>query len=145
MFEDEAKIGVVLNHPNIVQTFGYGQIGHTFYLAMERVEGIDLLRLIHAAAAAGRKLPPGLAAYVVQQAAKGLDYPHRKTDDFGEPLHSVHRDVSPQNVLVSFDGSVKIVDFGIARVRGQKDDEGVVKGKFAYMSPEQAVGQPVDR
>jgi serine/threonine protein kinase/predicted ATPase len=145
MFEDEAKIGVLLNHPNIVQTFSYGQLAHTYFLAMERVEGIDLLRLIHAAAAAGRKVPPGLSAYVGQQVAKGLDYAHRKTDDYGEQLGIVHRDVSPQNILVSFDGSVKIVDFGIARARGQKNDEGVVKGKFAYMSPEQAMGLPVDR
>ncbi|MSP58873.1 MAG: tetratricopeptide repeat protein [Myxococcales bacterium] len=145
MFEDEAKIGVILNHPNIVQTFNYGQLGHTYFLAMERVEGVDLLRLIHAAAAAGRKVPPGLAAYVMQQVAKGLDYAHRKADDAGEALHIVHRDVSPQNILVSFDGAVKIVDFGIARARGQKPDEGVVKGKFAYMSPEQASGLPIDR
>ena len=145
MFEDEAKIGVALNHPNIVQTFGYGQLGHTFFLAMERVEGVDLLRLIHAAAAAGRRVPPGLAAYVIQQVAKGLDYAHRRADDFGEPLHIVHRDVSPQNILVSFDGAVKLVDFGIARVRGQKNDHGQVKGKFAYMSPEQAEGLPADR
>ncbi len=145
MFEDEAKIGVVLNHPNIVQTFSYGQLGRTYYLAMERVEGIDLLRLIHAVVAAGRKVPPGLAAYVVQQVAKGLDYAHRKSDDLGEPLGIVHRDVSPQNILVSFDGAVKIVDFGIARMRGQKDEAGVVKGKFAYMSPEQASGRAVDR
>ena len=77
MFEDEAKIAVNLNHPNVVQTFGYGQLGGIFYLAMEYVEGLDLLRLLDAAHAAGRSVPPGLAAYVVQQACKGLDYAHR--------------------------------------------------------------------
>jgi serine/threonine protein kinase/tetratricopeptide (TPR) repeat protein len=144
MFEDEAKVAVNLNHPNIVQTFGYGQIGPTFYLAMEHVEGIDLLRLLNSAVEANRRIPYGLVAYVGQQVAKGLDYAHRKVDEYGEPLGIVHRDVSPQNILVSFDGSVKIVDFGIARARGVKEEEGVVKGKFAYMSPEQAAGQPVD-
>jgi len=144
MFEDEAKVAVNLNHPNIVQTFGYGQIGPTFYLAMEHVEGIDLLRLLNSAVEANRRIPYGLVAYIAQQVAKGLDYAHRKMDEYGEPLAIVHRDVSPQNILVSFDGSVKIVDFGIARARGVKEEEGVVKGKFAYMSPEQAAGQPVD-
>jgi hypothetical protein len=93
----------------------------------------------------GRRVPYGLSAYVVQQVAKGLDYAHRKTDEYGEELGIVHRDISPQNVLVSWDGAVKIVDFGIARARDVQEEEGVVKGKFAYMSPEQARGQPVDR
>jgi serine/threonine protein kinase/predicted ATPase len=144
MFEDEAKVAVNLNHPNIVQTFGYGQIGPTYFLAMEHVEGLDLLRLLNAALEAGQRIPFGLCAYLGQQIAKGLDYAHRKTDEFGEPLGIVHRDVSPQNILVSFDGMVKIVDFGIARARHVREEEGVIKGKFAYMSPEQASGLPVD-
>jgi predicted ATPase len=144
MFEDEAKVAVNLNHPNIVQTFGYGQIGATYYLAMEHVEGVDLLRLLNAAVEQKRRIPFGLAAYVGQQVAKALDYAHRKTDEFGEALGIVHRDVSPQNVLVSWDGGVKLVDFGIARARHVREDEGVVKGKFAYMSPEQASGSAVD-
>jgi serine/threonine protein kinase/predicted ATPase len=144
MFEDEAKVAVNLNHPNIVQTFGYGQIGATYYLAMEHVEGVDLLRLLNAAVEQKRRIPFGLAAYLGQQIAKALDYAHRKTDEFGEALGIVHRDVSPQNVLVSWDGGVKLVDFGIARARHVREDEGVVKGKFAYMSPEQASGRQVD-
>src|SRR4051794_23377046 len=144
MFEDEAKVAVNLNHPNIVQTFGYGQIGPTYYLAMEHVEGVDLLRLLNGAVEQACKIPYGLCAYLGQQIAKALDYAHRKTDEFGEALSIVHRDVSPQNVLVSWDGGVKLVDFGIARARHVKEEEGVVKGKFAYMSPEQAQGQPVD-
>src|SRR5581483_3682709 len=148
MFEDEAKVAVNLNHPNIVQTFGYGLIkeaaGPTFYLAMEHVEGIDLLRLLNCAVEAGRRIPFGLCAYLGQQIAKGLDYAHRKVDEYGEPLGIVHRDISPQNVLVTWDGMVKIVDFGIARARHVREVEGVVKGKFAYMSPEQAAGEPVD-
>ncbi len=145
MFVDEAKIALGLNHPNIVQVFDFGQVRDTFFLAMEHVEGIDLLRLMQRAAQRGRGVPHALASYIVQQVAKGLDYAHRKTDDFGEPLGIVHRDISPQNVLVSWDGAVKIVDFGIARARDVQEEEGVIKGKFAYMSPEQARGEPVDR
>src|SRR5436305_9796520 len=144
MFEDEAKVAVNLNHPNIVQTFSYGQIGATYYLVMEHVEGVDLLKLLNASVEAGQRIPFGLAAYLGQQVAKALDYAHRKTDEIGEPLGIVHRDISPQNVLVSWDGMVKLVDFGIARARHVREDDGVVKGKFAYMSPEQASGTPVD-
>src|SRR5262245_11575660 len=86
MFEDEAKVAVNLNHPNIVQTFGYGRIGDTFFLAMEHVEGLDLLRLLNAALEAGARVPFGLAAYLAQQVAKGLDYAHRRTDEYGEPF-----------------------------------------------------------
>jgi serine/threonine protein kinase/predicted ATPase len=145
MFVDEAKIALGLNHPNVVQVFDFGQVGDTFFLAMEYVEGMDLLRLTQHAAEAKQPMPFGLCAYVVQQACKGLDYAHRKTDDFGDPLGIVHRDVSQQNVLVSWDGAVKIVDFGIARARDVHEETGVIKGKFAYMSPEQARGEPVDR
>ncbi len=144
MFVDEAKIALGLNHPNIVQVFDFGAVGDTYFLAMENVEGMDVLRLLQDCARDRRRIPYGLGAYIVQQLAKGLDYAHRKTDEFGEPLAIVHRDISPQNVLVSWDGSVKIVDFGIARARHVHEEEGVIKGKFAYMSPEQARGEPVD-
>ena len=145
MFVDEARIALGLNHPNIVQVFDFGQMGETYFLAMEYVEGLDLLRLMQEVARRRGAIPFGLCAYIVQQVAKGLDYAHRKTDDFGEPLGIVHRDISPQNVLLSFDGAVKIVDFGIARARDVHEEEGVVKGKFAYMAPEQARGELVDR
>ncbi len=145
MFVNEAKIALELNHPNIVQVFDFGQVGDTFFLAMEYVEGMDVLRLAQHARQAGRRIPFGLCSYIVQQSLKGLDYAHRKTDDFGEPRGIVHRDVSQQNVLVSWDGAVKIVDFGIARARDVHEETGVIKGKFAYMSPEQARGEPVDR
>jgi tetratricopeptide (TPR) repeat protein/tRNA A-37 threonylcarbamoyl transferase component Bud32 len=144
MFVDEAKIALGLNHPNIIQVFDFGAVGDTYFLAMEFVDGLDVLRLLQDLARERRRLPYGLGAYLVQQVAKGLDYAHRKTDDYREPLGIVHRDVSPQNILVSWDGAVKIVDFGIARARDVHEDEGVIKGKFAYMSPEQARGEPVD-
>src|SRR5688572_17077657 len=144
MFVDEAKIALGLNHPNIIQVFDFGAVGDTYFLAMEYVEGMDLLRLLQEAAKARHRLPYGLSAHIVQQVAKGLDYAHRKTDEFGEPLGIVHRDISPQNILVSWDGGVKIVDFGIARARDVHEEQGVIKGKFAYMSPEQGRGEPVD-
>src|SRR4051794_1801525 len=144
MFVDEAKIALGLNHPNIVQVFDFGAVADTYFLAMEYVEGMDLLRLLQEAAKARQRLPYGVSAYVVQQVAKGLDYAHRKTDEFGQPLGIVHRDISPQNILLSWDGSVKIVDFGIARARDVHEEQGVIKGKFAYMSPEQGRGEPVD-
>ncbi|HLL24913.1 MAG TPA: protein kinase, partial [Kofleriaceae bacterium] len=124
--------------------FDFGAVGDTYFLAMEYVEGMDLLRLLQEAAKARQRLAYGLSAYIVQQLAKGLDYAHRKTDEFGQPLGIVHRDISPQNILLSWDGGVKIVDFGIARARDVHEEEGVIKGKFAYMSPEQARGEPVD-
>jgi serine/threonine protein kinase/predicted ATPase len=144
MFVDEAKIALGLNHPNIIQVFDFGCVGDTYFLAMEYVEGMDLLRLLQEAAKARVRMPYGLSSYIVQQVAKGLDYAHRKTDDYGQPLGIVHRDISPQNVLLSWDGGVKIVDFGIARARDVHEEQGVIKGKFAYMSPEQARGEPVD-
>ena len=140
MFVDEAKIALGLNHPNIIQVFDFGAVGDTYFLAMEYVEGLDLLRVLQEAAKARVRLPYGISAYIVQQLAKGLDYAHRKTDEFGEPLGIVHRDISPQNILISWDGAVKIVDFGIARARDVHEETGVIKGKFAYMSPEQARG-----
>jgi eukaryotic-like serine/threonine-protein kinase len=144
MFIDEAKIALGLNHPNIAQVFDFGAVGDTYYLAMEQVEGLDLLALLQEAAKAKRRLPYGISAYIAQQIAKGLDYAHRKADDYGQPLGIVHRDISPQNLLLSWDGAVKIVDFGIARARHVHEEDGVIKGKFAYMSPEQARGEPVD-
>ena len=145
MFVAEAEIALSLNHPNIVQVFDFGVVGGTFFLAMEYVEGLDLLRLLHTCRQNSTILPLELAAYLTQEIARGLDYAHRKTDRFGEPLGIVHRDISPQNSLVSWDGAVKIVDFGVARARGIHEAQGTIKGKYRYMAPEQARGEEVDR
>ena len=145
MFVDEAKVAMRLNHPNIVQVYAFEQVRDEFLLAMEFVDGLDLGRLISGARRQGRAIPPGLAAYVVSEMAKGLDYAHNRKDESGVPMDIVHRDVSPQNVLLSYDGIVKIADFGIARARLVSEETGVIKGKFSYMSPEQARGQRVDR
>lgn len=145
MFVDEAKVAMRLNHPNIVQVYAFEQVQGELALAMEFVDGLDLGRLLAAARRQSRRIPPALCAFVVMEAAKGLDYAHNRKDESGVPLEIVHRDVSPQNVLVSYDGIVKIADFGIARARLVSEETGVIKGKFSYMSPEQARGQRVDR
>ncbi len=151
MFVDEAKIALSLNHANIVQVFDFGQIRGTFYLAMELIEGIDLMRLFHALRAHEDSFPAVIAAYIGHQVASGLAYAHRKCDDYGAALGIVHRDVSPHNMMLSFEGQVKILDFGIARTRRawDRDNERVeaetIKGKVAYMSPEQSLGKLVDQ
>ncbi|MEM9191840.1 MAG: protein kinase [Myxococcota bacterium] len=145
MFLEEAKIATRLNHPNIVQVYVFEQVKDQFLLAMEFVDGLDLGRLISAAQRQERRLPPGISAFVIAEVAKGLDYAHKRRDESGDPLEIVHRDVSPQNVLLSYDGVVKVADFGIAKARMVSEDTGVIKGKFSYMSPEQARGDKVDR
>jgi serine/threonine protein kinase/tetratricopeptide (TPR) repeat protein len=146
MFIEEAHLATRLNHPNVVQVFELQDFGDDgLLLAMEYVEGCDLGRLMSAARASGARIDPWLGAWIIAEAAKGLHYAHEKKDEAGQPLEIVHRDVSPQNILLSFEGAVKIADFGIASARVFADEQGVLKGKFGYMSPEQARGEPVDR
>lgn len=146
MFIDEAQLATRLNHPNVVQVYEFsneGDDGHI--LAMEYVEGCDLGHLISAAKSTATRIPPWICAWIIAEAAKGLHYAHEKRDESGTPLEIVHRDVSPQNVLVSYEGVVKIADFGIASARLVDEEAGVLKGKFGYMSPEQARAEKVDR
>jgi eukaryotic-like serine/threonine-protein kinase len=146
MFIEEARLATRLNHPNVVQVYELQDFGDEgLLLAMEYVEGFDLGRLIGASRSRGTRVPPWVGAWIVAEAAKGLHYAHEKRDEAGQPLEIVHRDVSPQNILLSFDGGVKIADFGIASARVLAEDQGVLKGKFGYMSPEQARGENVDR
>jgi serine/threonine protein kinase len=146
MFLDEAKIAARLAHPNIVTIHDLGAQDDSFFLAMEYIHGEDVRRMWKRAAAQGLEIPVPLACRVVIDACAGLDYAHKKTDLNGKPLGIVHRDVSPQNILVSFDGVVKVVDFGIAKAADQATvtRSGVLKGKYSYMSPEQAAGKRVD-
>ena len=147
MFINEAKIAVTLSHANIVQVFDLGRADDAYYIAMEYVAGMDLATLLHRGRRYGKPIPQELAVYVVSELAKALDYAHRRRDAAMRPLHIVHRDVSPQNVLLSWEGEVKLTDFGIAKARTTVADEnevGVLKGKYAYMSPEQALGREVD-
>jgi serine/threonine protein kinase/predicted ATPase len=146
MFIAEARIAMALNHPNIVQIYDFGKVDEDFYIAMEHVEGVDLGQIMSASTRDARhRMSVGDAVYVALELAKGLDYAHRRRDHMGEEMGLVHRDISPQNVLVSREGMVKIVDFGIAKVASlDEENPGLLKGKFCYMSPEQASGLRVD-
>src|SRR5438874_10274210 len=146
MFVDEARIAVQLSHANIVQVLELGKHDETLFIAMEYVSGRDLRQLLDRYRRRGQPLPIPQACAIGARVCEALDYAHRKRDATGRPLGIVHRDVSPQNVLVSFDGEVKLIDFGIAKAesRLQKTQAGILKGKFSYMSPEQVKGQPID-
>jgi serine/threonine-protein kinase len=146
MFIDEARLGVKMVHGNIVPVFDFGYVDGHYFLAMEYVEGQDLAGLCGRAQVVGIDWPLGLAIYVTMEILEGLAYAHHKRDDQGRPLELVHRDVSPSNVLISDDGQVKLLDFGIARSQAREFETrtGVIKGKPGYMSPEQAAGQKVD-
>lgn len=146
MFVEEAQLATRLNHPNIVQVYEFSDHGDDgLILSMEYVEGFDLAKLMTAAKQKGARVPPLVAAFIVSEAARGLHYAHERKDESGMPLAIVHRDVSPQNILLSHDGIVKIADFGIASASLFREETGVLKGKFGYMSPEQARGERVDR
>ena len=146
MFIDEAKLAAQLSHPNIVHIYDLGKIGSDFYIAMEYVEGKDLRSLLNAARQHDLPLPLGLALLIGVRLANALGYAHRKRDFEGREMALVHRDVSPQNVLISFDGDVKLCDFGIAKAVSKvgQTQMGALKGKLQYMSPEQARGTQVD-
>ena len=146
MLIDEAKIAVQLSHPNIAQTFDLGRDGDTYYLAMELVDGIDLHNLIRAATYVGYLLPFHACAFIARDVANALEHAHGKRDANGTLLGVVHRDIAPDNVLVSYEGAVKLIDFGIAKAtaRMTQTAAGTLKGKYSYMSPEQATGAQAD-
>lgn len=149
LFIHEAKLSVSLNHPNVVQVFDLGKVGPDHFIAMEYIHGRDLTQLNRSLRRNGERVDPATAVYITQKILRGLGYAHARLTPDGRPLHIVHRDVSPHNVVVSFEGEVKLVDFGIARLVGESLGElGAAGkpggGKFAYMSPEQAMGLPVD-
>ena len=144
MFTREARVAALLQHPNVVQIFDYGKIDNAYFIAMEYIDGKNLGQILSA-------LKQGIsfdkAAFIISQICKGLDYSHTKKDEnTGEPFHIVHRDISPQNLLVSYQGEVKISDFGISKARSEPSltQAGVVKGKMAYLSPEQALGETIN-
>ena len=161
MFIHEAKLAVRLSHANVVQVFDLGLAPGTvvggmpsadaYYMAMEYVSGLDLATLLARCRRQQVKIPVEMAVYVAAEVAKGLDHAHRRRDEQNQPLNIVHLDVSPQNVLLSLEGEVKVTDFGIAKAVGVLEPTGIedtrarqLKGKFGYMSPEHAEGEPVD-
>ena len=146
MFLDEARLAALLDHPNIVRIIEVGHDGEDYFLVMELVQGKPLSAVLRKAAREHRPPSPALTSYLISQAAHGLAYAHTLTDGDGRPLGVVHRDVSPQNVLISFEGAVKLIDFGVARAFGRvaHTSPGGLKGKIDYMSPEQASAEEVD-
>jgi len=152
MLVHEAKLAARLSHGNVVQVFDLGREGGRLYIAMEYVEGFDFNELLRRCSQAKIRFPFELGLHVVREALRGLDYAHRRLDDEGRPLGIVHRDVSPSNLLVSFEGGVKVCDFGIARATETVPTTGAtaheldeaLRGKAGYMSPEQARGETID-
>jgi serine/threonine-protein kinase len=142
MFIDEAKITARLDHPKIAQVLELGTIEDQLYIAMEFVDGPDVLALLRACAQRKQALPVGISVQIAHEILDALEYAHNASDDDGNPLSIVHRDISPSNVLISRRGDVKLADFGIAHAveRQQKTQAGTLKGKYGYMSPEQVVG-----
>lgn len=147
MFIDEAKLAAQLNHNNIVHIYDLGRIGSSYYIAMQYVDGHDLKDILKQAAERGDPMPIELGLFVASKVAAALDYAHRKRDFENHELGIVHRDVSPQNVLISTEGDIKLCDFGIAKAASKVShtQAGALKGKLQYMSPEQAWGRPIDR
>jgi serine/threonine protein kinase len=147
MFIDEAKIAVQLTHANVAQIFDLGKVDDSYFIALEYVHGKDLRAIFNRGRARGEQIPVPMACYVIMKLCEGLDYAHNKRDAAGQFLNLVHRDVSPQNILVSHEGEVKIIDFGIAKAAGKAGhtQAGILKGKFGYMSPEQVQGLEIDR
>jgi len=147
MFMDEARISATLNHSNIGQIFEFGRAGPTYYIAMEYVGGLSLRSVLrHFRKQLRQRPPPAMAAHVLSNICAGLEYAHTRRDTYNRPLNIIHRDISPSNVLISFNGEVKLIDFGVAKAshRMQETVGGDLKGKYAYMSPEQASGRAVD-
>src|SRR5688500_14079747 len=146
MFIDEARLAARLEHPNIVQVFDFGELGGDLFLAMELVDGTNVNRLLRSVSARAETVPLEVALHIVSETANALSYAHKASDEEGKSLGIVHRDVSPANVLLTRTGHVKLSDFGIARVAAadHRTDDGHVRGKLGYMSPEQVMGKMMD-
>jgi serine/threonine-protein kinase len=147
MFLDEARLAATLHHHHVVQVYDVGQDGSEYFFAMEYVHGEDLRHILSASSKRRELIRLDYALAIIQAAAAGLDYAHNQCDSDGRPLGIVHRDVSPSNILVGYDGSVKLVDFGIAKATSRPGETqvGVLKGKISYLSPEQLRSAGVDR
>lgn len=143
---DEGKIAVQLTHGNIAQVYDLGEVDGEFFLAMEYIEGIDLRELLGKLKEKNERLPASIAVFILSKVAEGLSYAHNKKNENNIPLNIVHRDISPSNIMLSKDGEVKILDFGIAKAKGRYVESlpGTLRGKFLYLSPEQAGGWEVD-
>jgi len=151
MFVNEARVSALLNHPNIVQSYDFGQIGSSYFISMEYLRGKDLLSVMRQLRAAKKQMDPAVAAFIAQQVALGLHYAHSLTGSGGKPLNIVHRDVSPSNIMLLRAGGVKLLDFGIAKVGPKQkidpdpnEGDAFIRGKLSYLSPEQIRGDSID-
>ncbi len=147
MFLDEARIVARIQHPNVIHVSELGQDGRELFMVMEYLAGESVGGLMRRVTSRGGHLDPVIAAYIIAEAAAGLHAAHELVDEDGAPLNVVHRDVSPQNIFLTYEGNVKLLDFGIAKFmdRSVETHTGQVKGKFAYMSPEQCCAERLDR
>ncbi len=147
MFLDEAKLAATLNHHNIAQVYEVDQVDGAYFMSMEYVHGENARAILETTLRRGWTVPLELCVMIISGAAAGLHHAHERNGKNGQPLNIVHRDVSPANIMVGFDGSVKMLDFGIAKAeeRATKTVGGTIKGKYGYMSPEQCRGKPIDR
>jgi serine/threonine protein kinase len=145
MFLDEARVAATLTHNNVVHTYDLGEIGGEYFIAMELLKGEELVAVLRRSVKSGKLIPLDLALGIIMQSLEGLDYVHRRTDEHGQPLGLVHRDINPTNIHVGYDGVVKIVDFGIAATRATAlEGSGRFAGKLGYMAPEQILGEGID-
>ena len=145
-FIDEAKLAAMLHHQNIVQIYDFGNMEGTYYIAMEYLQGRDLRIIINRAKEIHKPLHLEQILFIMSNICSGLDYAHKMKDFEGKPLNIIHRDISPQNIMITYEGEVKILDFGIAKAATQRTltHMWMIKGKVAYMSPEQAAGKIID-
>jgi len=146
MFQAEAKLAVQLQHGNICQIYQLGRHEDSFYIALEYVDGRDVGAILDLHQKQNRPIPLPQACYIIRRVCEGLDYAHNKKSSQGEPLNIIHRDISPPNLLISYEGEIKLIDFGLAKAVGSsvQTQAGIIKGKLAYMSPEQVRGAPID-
>ena len=146
MFQAEAKLAVQLQHGNIAQIYQLGRQDDAFYIALEYIDGRDVGAVLDLHQKQGKGLPLAQACYIVTRCAEGLDYAHNKKSPDGKPLNIIHRDISPPNILISYEGEVKLIDFGLAKAASSsvQTQAGIIKGKLAYMSPEQVRGAQLD-
>ena len=146
MFQAEAKLAVQLQHGNICQIYQLGRHEDSFYIALEYVDGRDVGAILDLHQKQGKPIPLPQACYIIGRVCEGLDYAHNKKSSQGEPLNIIHRDISPPNLLISYEGEIKLIDFGLAKAVGSsvQTQAGIIKGKLAYMSPEQVRGAALD-
>jgi len=147
MFADEARVTARLEHPNLIRTLEFGEQDGQYFTVMEYLAGEDLRHVLKRVAAAGHSLPVGLVAWILIRVCHGLHFAHELTDSAGQPLDLVHRDITPANIVLTYGGEVKLIDFGVAKTSANTSQTrvGTIKGKLAYMSPEQVSGRPIDR